>query len=34
MRSRGGKGSAKAFKALPDGSEKLCASCDLTFMYG
>jgi len=34
LRSRGGKGAAKVSKLLPDGSVKLCASAELTFMFG
>ncbi|MDR1815180.1 MAG: 3-hydroxyacyl-ACP dehydratase FabZ [Clostridiales Family XIII bacterium] len=38
LRSRGGKGTARVYKAHPDGSlpegAKPVASCDLTFMFG
>ncbi|MDR3305022.1 MAG: 3-hydroxyacyl-ACP dehydratase FabZ [Clostridiales Family XIII bacterium] len=34
IRSRGGKGMATAYKVLADGSAKVCASCEITFMFG
>jgi len=34
IRSRGGKGKSSVHKLLADGTLKLAASCDLTFMFG
>ena len=33
LRSRGGKGHGEVFKIQPDGTEKLCASAEITFIF-